>query len=281
MKNFKSYLALISACYIFVGIYFLNQTPTIHYPVQEITSFEQPVDQLNRCGEHTLVLLDVDDVLIISPDYIARGHLPWWLRIRLLWAFPELLKESVAELAYSLGWQQAPRVLIEPQVVRIINDLKQQGCIVLGLTSMESGSYGVIPSMSLWRANMLKDMGIVFSQQYPNQVYTKLPAYRDNYPVLFEGILCCNQQPKGAVLAAFFDANNMRPENIIFFDDSMSNLQSVGKTCAERNIPCTLFQYLGGERFSNTLDTAYIIKQIGILINEHKWTSDQEIVTAF
>ena len=181
-------------------------------------------------------------------------------------------------MIYSLVWQQAPRVLIEPQVVRIIDNLKQQGVLVIGLTSMESGGYGVISSMPFWRADMLKDMGIVFSQQYPNQVYKQLPAYRDNYPILFEGILCCNQQPKGAVLAAFLDDNNLRPGHIIFFDDSMRNLQSVGKTCVEHNIPCTLFKYRGGERFSNTLDTSSVIKQVKILINEHRWVSDQNIL---
>ncbi len=276
MKRFKNHLALIFICAIFVGIYFLYKTLN-YYPVQEITFFTQAHEQLKRCGKNSFVLFDVDDVLITSPDYVARGHLPLWVRLRLLWAFPGILKESVAELVYSLGWQQAPRVLIEPLVVEVINDIKQQGATVLGLTSMESGSYGVISSMPQWRANMLKNMGIVFSQNYPNQMYTGLPLDRDKYPVLFEGILCTNQQPKGEVLAAFLDANNLHPAEIIFFDDSMSNLQSVGHACSQRVIPCTLFLYRGSERFSNTLDSASIIRQIDILMKEHRWVSDQEI----
>jgi len=284
MKNFKNYLVLISASVIFAGIYLLNHKSTLRpaqderaYPVQEITSFTQAENVLKLASSNTLILFDVDDVLITSPDYFARGHLPWWIGIRLLFAFPEFLKEEVTERLHGLMFQKAPRVLIELQVVDIINNLKNQGALVIGLTSMESGGYGVVTSMPLWRADMLKGLGIVFSQKYPNQVYTELPAHRNNYPVLFEGILCTNQQPKGAVLAAFLDTNNLDPANIIFFDDSMSNLQSVGKTCAEHNIPCTLFQYRGAERFSNTLDMASVIKQIGILLHEQRWVSDSEI----
>jgi hypothetical protein len=71
----------------------------------------------------------------------------------------------------------------------------------------------------------------------------------------------------------------VHPKHIVFFDDSMSNLQSVGKTCAEHNIPCTLFHYRGAGKFANTLDTASIIKQVDTLIKEHRWVSDEVIMS--
>lgn len=277
MKNFKTYLALIPVCVLFARIYFLNQTPN-YYPVQEITSFEQARGQLERCGKNSLVLFDIDDTLIIAPDYLARKSIDWWLWLRLVIAFPQFLKISNFEDVFSLMWLYAPRILIEPHVVTMINDLKNKGCTVLGLTSMESGSFGIIPSMPVWRADMLKDLGVVFTQRYPNQTYHHLNVYRYTYPVLFEGILCTNQQPKGEVLAAFLDAHKLQPEEIIFFDDGISNLQSVGHACAKRAISCTLFLYRGGEKFSSTLDMSSIIKQVDILMKEHRWLSDQEIV---
>lgn len=155
--KFKYYL--FTGLVISSGAYLYRRSHAYYYPIQEITSFLQAESLLKRCGNNCLVLFDVDDVLISSPDYIARGasQMPWWLKLRILWEFPQFLNPKTAERIYSLIWQQPQRVLIEPKVVDIINDLKQRGACLLGLTSMESGNYGVIPSMPVWRADMLKN----------------------------------------------------------------------------------------------------------------------------
>ena len=142
---------------------------------------------------------------------------------------------------------------------------------------METGSYGVISDMPVWRVEMLKGMGVAFSKMFPNQYFNQLPTYRDNFPMLFDGILCANQRPKGEVLGAFLDTNNVKPSLIIFFDDSRDNLQSVGECCAERSICCILFHYRGADIFSDTWDSQAILKQINILVHEKRWVSDQEI----
>ena len=62
---------------------------------------------------------------------------------------------------------------------------------------MESGSYGVINSMFQWRFSMLKTLGINFSEKFSDYVFCQLPEYRGTYPILYKGIICTNQQPKG------------------------------------------------------------------------------------
>lgn len=280
MKFFKNYFLLLLVGFVFIAYIFFNRQSKQYYPTQEIASFAQAQELLNQCGPNALVLFDVDDVLITSPDYIARGHLPKELKTQIAQAFSQLSDADTLEEVYSLLWQKPARVLIEPQVTTIINNLKQQGALVIGLTSMESGSYGVIADMPKWRADMLKNMGISFTQKYPNQIYTQLKEYRNNYPVLYEGILCTNQQPKGDVLAAFLDANNVHPQLIVFFDDGLKNLESVGECCKKRGIAYRLFHYKGFERFSSALDLPLIMKQVEMLINEHRWVSDQEIIAA-
>ena len=90
---------------------------------------------------------------------------------------------------------------------------------------------------------MLKDFGINLSGQFENQVFNSMPQYRGNYPLLYNGILCANQESKGKVLETFIYNNNLSPDQIFFIDDSLQNLKEVQKACKRMNIPCHLFHF--------------------------------------
>ena len=277
-KMMKKWIPAIVIASLFIGIYFFKQLTSPQYPVQVISSFVDAKPYLAQCDKNSLVLFDVDDTLIRQLDTFARGNTPWLLHLQACIAFPALLHPSQWERIISLVDQMATYILIEPQVVTIINTLKQKRCLVLALTSIESKNYGVIPDRSLWRATMLKNMHITFSKNFPNQTYTQFEPYRTSYPVLYEGILCTNLVSKGKVLEAFLQANKLKPTHVLFFDDDLRNLQSVGKACENHAIPCTLFHYCSPENFSATLSNSLILKQIDFLIKENRWISDQEIV---
>ena len=259
-------------------MYFFRKSISPRYPIHSVSSFLDAEPYLAQCNKDSLVLFDVDDTLITSPDTFARGNIPGVLYLQLYITFPTLLKSSQWERITSLVDDMAPHILIEPHVATMINHLKQKGCHVLALTTIESKKYGVIPDRARWRAMMLENMGIVFSNNFPNQTYTQLSSYRAEYPVLYEGILCTNLVSKGEVLAAFLETNNLKPTHVFFFDDDYKNLQLIGKTCENKAIPCTLFHYCP-KNFSTPLHNSLIIKQIGFLIKENRWIGDQEILT--
>ncbi len=139
---------------------------------------------------------------------------------------------------------------------------------------MESGSYGVIESMPAWRYTMLESMGIEFSPHYADHVFNNFPLYRSNYPVLYKGILCANQQNKGEVLQAFLTYATLKPSHIIAFDDSLTALQSIGKTCDSASIPCTLMHYRHTETLPKAWNIWDALKQFEYLIREHRWIGD-------
>lgn len=237
------------------GFYFFKARTT--YPVKELTSYADLDIQPFACPG-TLVLFDVDETIITMPDQL-EFTLPF--RLRVLWHFPQFIYTQNWEWVYSKLWQQAQFMLVEPIVVPLINELKLRGCIVLGLTSMESGSYGAIANMPEWRFNTLADFGIEFSQQFGSYTFTNLASYRTNYPVLYKGILCTNQQPKGDVLRAFLDQTGLRPDKIIFFEDSMTNLQSVGAMCDALDIPVALY-YTGAEKYQKQSNPDRVLEKI-------------------
>jgi hypothetical protein len=257
---------------VLIGSWFLYQKQQ-QYPINTITSYSQAMDVLNSLDSNSLVIFDVDDTLIMSSDALANKF-PWWFRVLSVLKFPGLLFSTHWEDAWSCMWQQALRFLIEPSIVPIIRSLQQRGIKTVALTSMESGGYGCIPSMPHWRYEMLKGMGIEFNSKFKNAEFKSLPKYRGTYPVLFNGILCANQQDKGVVLDAFLSHAQFKPDKIVSFDDSVDDLQAIGKVCHARSIPCILFEYQGIQQVSTQWDTPRALKQIELLVKERKWMSD-------
>ncbi len=229
-----------------------------------------------HCTGKDLIFFDIDDTLITAVDPTARATYPMSFRLALGLHHPQLLFRSTWEYYYSMFWQQTQRVLIEPAIIYIINTLKGKGCTVLGLTSMETGSYGVIKNFPQWRIDMLNGFGLEFSRGYPDHVFTTLPFYRNNYPILYKGILYCNQQPKGIVAGAFLDAFSVHPRTITFFDDDEENLRSVADACAERNIPFHGFLYLRKLDLPGKWDPKRALAQFDYLIQHQKWLPDEE-----
>lgn len=228
-----------------LGLYFIFFSKN-HF-VHSIVSFNDFSMQSIECSG-TLVLFDVDETLITLTD---RLDFSWPFRLQLLWHFPQFINKQAWEFVYSHLWQQAEFLLVEPIVAQFIQQLRSCGCIVLGLTSMESGSYGVIPNMPEWRYQTLAHFGIVFTQMFGDSIFINFSSYRNNYPVLYKGILCANQQPKGKVLKAFLQQYNIQPKKIIFFDDQIEALQSVGDVCVQLHIPYALYKYKGVKNIQN------------------------------
>jgi len=154
--------------------------------------------------------------------------------------------------------------------------MQDKQAIVLALTSMESGSYGSIKNMPNWRYNMLKKLSVEFSKKYVNTIFTKLPTYRNHHPILYNGILCTNQQNKGLVLDAFLHYCKYKPSKIISFDDDINALESIGKTCKKYAIPFILFHYQSN-KLRGTWNSQKALKQFEYLINENRWIHDIDI----
>lgn len=280
MKNKKRlytrvFLSILTAILLVAGLAFMQrQPPSPEIGFGKISSFREFKGFGQKCDEHTLIFFDVDDTLIYGPDLFPWKKSTacfWWFRFRAVIAHRCLLKPSAWEHYYSIMWQQAPRHLIESKSVIFIDTLKAQGCRVFGLTSMETGSYGVIPDMPEWRYAMLASLGIEFTQDFGTKIFSSLPAYRDNYPMLYKGIVCANGLRKGPVLGAFLDTLDFKPTQIIFFDDREKELQSVGAECKKHAIPCELYRYDGYKEIPDRWSMDWALKQLNGLVVEEKW----------
>jgi hypothetical protein len=277
----KKLLITIATAYtIAVGSYFTFTQPKKTHPIPSINSFHDVQNILARLGPDDFVFFDVDDTLLTARDHLPKRFAPpLHFQILSLARYPQLLKKGYGEQVFSDFLLQAPRMLTENSAPQIIRQLKQQGVRVLIITGMESGSFGNIESMPAWRRVMLDQMGISFNDEFKNVTFEGFPAYRGNYPVLYNGLICCNQQAKGDVIEAFFKHFNLKPSIAVLFDDSQEELPPFNKTCLQRNITPLCFHYKGAKKITvMPWSTRLTFVQLHELIKQKRWLSDLEAV---
>ncbi len=269
---------MLKVSYVFLVVTLLTGCAGNEHVVSAIAtidSFEQALPVLAECDADTLVTFDVDDTLITSRDALARNcYFPLGFVLKAVWRYPELLKPKRFEWAASVMYEQAERSVFDSSLLPFMEQLKKRGCKIIGLTSMESGSYGVIPSMPEWRASMLKGFGIVFDAGYANTKFSHFPQRRGDYPMLYKGILCANQQNKAAVLGAFLDHFHVKPKYIISFDDDPTALEGIAKECAKRGIIFRGYHYCGAQKVAKPWDTEKALTQLEYLMEQGRWLND-------
>lgn len=252
--------------------------------IQQIDSFTQAADALNAADKNTLVLFDVDDTLIepasmlFRPQTIENEAYRPWIKELVTTVYVSSNKPE-AENYYGSIWKvQEALLLIEPEIVKTIVTMQNRGVTVMALTALRTGAYFTIPSLPEWRFNQLKDLGINFSRaNFPDMVFNELPKGDDgNYPVLYHGILCTSTSSKGAVLGAFLDRTNWKPDLVIFLDDSMKRVEQVAAEMRKRGIPFQGYQYMGAEFLPGELDKEVAEFQLKYLVEHEEWLSEDE-----
>ncbi|MBS1988534.1 DUF2608 domain-containing protein [Candidatus Dependentiae bacterium] len=246
----------------------------------QIYSINEVQDQLNQADDSTFVFFDCDDTLISAQDYLPRHFvMPTLFRVLAALKHRRLIYDrAYGEKVFSLMLEKAPRFLIEPAVTKAINKLYKQGAHVLAITGMETGSFGNIKSMPEWRANMLKEFGVNLSNEFKDTTFDNLKPYRNNYPVLHSGLICCNQRFKSEVIMTFFDHFKLKPETIILFDDSHEELVSLQEECNKRSITALCYHYKAASQIKHQpWSTWQALKQLDYLLEHEQWISDDAI----
>lgn len=269
---FKLKLFTISlACLAF---HFLSAAPTI-------THLKELSKELETANSKTLVVFDVDEVLITTEDHFIHPNsdnafLGFFGKEMEKAKTPEEKKELEEKISLTILLPK--RVLIEEETPKMIKDLQQRGIKVIALTSCITGPFGVIPKVETWRIEHLASLGINFSVAFPQIKPTYLTELntRKPSPLFEQGCLFSKGYKKGEVLKAFFKQHNYYPEKVIFIDDLPENIVSVEAELATLGIECKAFHYIGAERFFKTVDVELLHYQFNHLLEKREWLSDVE-----
>lgn len=238
--------------------------------IQSIRSFQEV--EFDGLPKKSLVIFDVDETLITPTDVLLKpvgGSFKEWQRIQ-----PEQFEHYFSIMLASTNY-----ALVDEAVPTLLIALHRQGISTMGLTACSTGRVGVIPSMTLWRCDQLRKLGINFSSCFTEEyIFSELVDATIHPPLFKNGILFTGdlQHPekssKGQLLAAFFDRVMWKPELIIFFDDNLKHLEAVQAILDQRKIPFCGYRI---DSPSYVLNEKIAEFQIQALINSEKWICDQ------
>ena len=215
--------------------------PIKHQPVIEpksaLIKTDTPGAYLNEWLRHnpllerTLVILDLDDTLITSPQgqWLGRPKLFYDYLAEEQAAFPDKTKKQIAETIDPLldkVYNRIPVALTDAEIPAAINEFKQRGALVIGLTSRGIG----LLDTTLAQLNKL---GIVFSDI---TVKTPLSTSETSNPVFVSGLaMAGHDSTKGEVLKALIEFGYLSDHfsQMIMIDDTLTHLENVGQVLSE------------------------------------------------
>lgn len=239
------------------------------------SSFADFFDACDGFSTNSLVILDVDQVIIEPRDAIMRPqnqNLLWDLRF----AYGgHLSAMRHAELSSHISLQDTS-ILIDAHAISFIEHIQKQDIPIIALTATGVGGFGKIQSIPDWRVADLKRLGISFASSFSHQPSITLTQIQGNgsSPVFKNGILFTGGYSKGDVLTAFLQTIGFCPDKAFFADDLLHNLQSVEAALTRLGVKeIHTFQYLGADK-PNTIDLKIAHHQIRTLIQHEKWLSD-------
>lgn len=243
--------------------------------IVSIQSFKEIYLELDKADQDTLVIFDVDDVLITYKDVILRpsgSHFrpTSWKNID--------QKECIFLISIMIN--EAQPMLIESSIPWFIKKLQTKGAKTMALTSARTGKFGVIENAEDWRLKILKQFDMDFSHAFPKNplIYFDQVKNESDYPLFKNGILFLGDEKntKGDLLVQFLEKMQYKPKKVIFIDDKMPHLISVETALNEAKISFQGYQYKGVEQLSEEFDEQIAEIQFKYLQKNHKWLSDSE-----
>lgn len=238
-----------------------------------IDRFNSALEYFSKADETTLVIFDVDNVLIVPQDPYLQPK----ARVQFSNIYKELTKvldEEHMFLFHHIVAIKNKSQLVEPDILNIIQELQQYNVKIIALTGAKTGAVAnIIPDVPSWRYNSLKNFGIDFSNTFPKKAQFKELKGDDvgNYPSFEYGIVYSygSMNSKGDVLKCAIKELNWLPKRIIFVDDRLEHINSVYSFLKQENpnIEFIGLHYQGADKIATPeLSEAQFIQTISKLI---------------
>ncbi len=272
--------------YVFVVSAFIALAASIYYyngytsTIITTYSFDVLADHKNLT-KNSLVIFDIDRVLLIETDPYERGHRKERKQSENISSF--LHKTSKIAHAFDLKqrlalWQiyveNLSERLIDPTIPSIIKELQDNGIKAIALTRFFTGKIGTTDHIENARIKKLAQEGINFGRSFSEYPTISFPQYiyHGHTSMFKDGVLfTAFASSKGALLSAFFEAIHWYPDQVIMFDDKKANLVSVHDALKKLSIPFTGYLYLKAKTLPSYFDKPYSEIQLKHLIRYNEW----------
>lgn len=292
----KKTLCMILLCCVVTISFAKSNNPSISSKIEQTADLQVIKREIVASPKDTLVVFDIDLVLITPSDEIfilcftdegqkllVDIHEDLWNRLPL-----HDVEEMQSILMLTQPWRP-----VTTETAKIFNQIKANGYKVLGLTASSTGTFGKIRSMEKWRTDELKSVGITFDKYFINAKSGSLDSYIPNigeyyakarhacFPAAENGIIFTCTIPKGETLDAYLQFAKIKPKKIIFIDDRLNNLETVREYCKQSNIEFIGYEYTAIKEQAKRLklNPRRTRLQFKILELTKTWLNDTQIDT--
>ncbi|MCP5377756.1 MAG: DUF2608 domain-containing protein [Rickettsiaceae bacterium] len=253
---------------------------TTYAQITEITDFQLLKSSIKNMDLNTLVIFDVDHVLIMPTDEYSLNRNPYR---RQLWQDLKL-RSSEEEFKFlrSIAVSSAKWRLVDTNIMTVLSELKNKNIPTVALTSLATGKFGIIEKMEDLRIKELQSVGIDFTSLTP--LHGELPINElksmHGTPMLKAGIILTAEVDKAKTLEYILRQKNYYPKKIVFIDDQLNNLESLEKLCTKLKIKFEGFHYTAVSLMTtSSVDNQLENLRIKILEKEHRWLSYEEVAS--
>ena len=245
--------------------------------INKVHDFKEVIKTIGQADSNSLVLFDVDEVIIMDSDEYRLTH---DYRKELVNSIEKRLTKKECELLLSIIFKVRKARFVNSDILKIFAIIKEKNIPAMGLTKLPTGKFGIIENMIEWRAHELAELEVNFQEFSPLEDEIIIEDFNIGYgkPTLKDGIIYTAEYDKGSVLEYILCKINYYPKSIIFIDDIEENLISLQKICIKLKINYQGFEFMG----SATVPEPNLDKQLEkirfeILEKEYKWLTDKEL----
>lgn len=272
----KSFFFLVfSSLFVFPVPEALSATESPSW--KTITKINQVKSVLRQADAKTLVVFDVDYVIITPKDLLGR---PKAKSIR-----QPIFKEYIGKYGkyrvqdiWALYMIQGERELVEPEIRDILFELKKSKIPTIALTAIGTKAFGPVQDPMRQRLKDLNNQGISFAR---GKTLERL--YWGDDSGFYQGIVFSGSQSKGEALKHYIQhIHKSKIKRVVFIDDNLKHVKNVLDMCAQLGLECYAFHYVA-DTFENDppLDPDLARFQIKMLDQNKQWISDKDAIEAY
>lgn len=261
---------VIFSIFIFTNMCFASELQTNNLADVKIL-LDKEADQ------ETLVIFDVDDVLIAPTDEFAITD-P--IRKKLSKELKSKYDREKHQILLSDFFMKRKVRLVNSRIIDLLTDLKERHVPVTALTGWWTGRFGNILAMEELRFKGLSDVNISFTEISPFKSDNKFPDLqtKGGIPIVKNGIILTALADKGETFLAALNKEKLKFKKIIFIDDDLDQIESVKKACKKLGVNFIGIHYTEAKLIPlPKLNEEMEKLRFEILEKEHIWLSDQEL----
>ena len=233
---------------------------------------------ISEASDESLVLFDVDDVLIAPTDeFNFRSEIRKTLKNELA---QDKEKKEIQEI-FSDFFLKRKVQLVNKNMPSLLAYLKNKRIPASALSAWWTNQFGKINEMEHQRLKELNHVGISFVDISPFNKdidFTSHKNEKGGTPMIISGVILTALADKGEILGLALNQTKSKFKKIIFIDDQMKYLHEVEKFCNEKGIEFLGIHYTEASKLPiPVLDPEKEKLRFDILKRDQIWLLDDEL----